>query len=314
MKAVIAANYGRLDQVAVQEADAPQVKTGEVLVEILAASVNPLDIKIVSGAMQGYFPLQLPFIVGTDFAGVVAEGAGQIEKGQRVFGRLEPLPVDGNKFGRTGAFAQFANVPVASLTGVPDALSTETAAALPTAAGTAWQAIYEAGKIEQGQTVLIHGGAGGVGGFAVQFAHRVGAHVIATASGANLDYVQKLGASTVIDYRNQDFASIVQGVDLIVDTVGGDTLERSFGVLRQGGLLLSTVQPPDERKATSFGVTASFVFHTTSSQRLRQIAQHVVEGYVHVEIANVFSLQDSVAALQQVATGRTKGKVLVSIA
>ena len=294
-----------------QDVAAPHTKEGEVLVQVHAASVNPLDIKLVSGAMQGYFPLEPPFIVGTDFAGVVVESAGALTKGQRVFGRLEPLPVDGNTFGRTGAFARFVSVPIASLTVLPDTLSIETAAALPTAAGTAWQALHEMGKLQQGQTVLVHGGAGGVGGFAIQFAHQIGAHIIATASGGNLEYVRQLGASTVIDYRNQDFTGVVQDVDLVLDTVGGETLDRSFGVLRKGGLLHSTVQPPDESKAASLGVSASFVFHTTSSERLHQIAQ-LVEDHIHVEIAKVFPLQESVAALEQVATGRTKGKVLIS--
>jgi NADPH:quinone reductase-like Zn-dependent oxidoreductase len=313
MNAIIAAQYGDLNQVSVKEITTPATNPGEVLVEVKFAGINPLDIKLVSGAMHGYFPLETPFVVGTDFAGVVSKDSGVLRKGQRVFGRIEPLPGDGKKFDRTGAFAVFVSVPTTSLAEMPESLTMETAAALPTSCGTAWQAIFEAGKVQAGQTVLIHGGAGGVGGFAVQFAHQAGARVIATASGAKLDYVRKLGAEEVIDYTANEFSLLVEGVDLVLDTIGGETQDKSFGVLRKGGTLLSTVQPPDESKAASHGVNSAFVFHTTNSDRLRKLAELVAKGTVHVEIASVFPLQKGIAALEQVATGSTKGKVVISI-
>ena len=312
MKAIVAAHYGDLSQVSVRELAVPGAKPGEVLVEVNAASINPLDLQLVSGAMQGYFPLETPFILGTDFAGTVAADAGVLRRGQRVFGRLEPLPVEGHPFGRTGALGNLVSVPVASLAEMPDSLTMETAAALPTAAGKGWKAIHEAGKLQAGQTVLIHGAAGGVGGFAIQFAFQAGARVIATTSGANLDYVRKLGAAEVIDYTTSDFSSQVQGVDLVLDTVGGDTQDRSFNVLRKDGTLLSIAQPPDEGKAAAASVNAAFVFHTTSRDRLRTLAEQVAEGKVHVEIARVFPIQEAIAALEQVATRRTRGKVIVS--
>ena len=314
MNAAIVSKYGDLNEVSVREAPVPRREHGEVLVEITAASVNPLDVKLISGNMQGFFPLELPFVVGTDFSGIVAEAeeTSSWKAGDRVYGRLEPFPAAGREYGRTGSLAKYVSVPVASLARVPEAVDLSTCAGLPTAAGTAWQALIETAHLCSGQTVLVHGGAGGVGGFAIQFAKQAGARVICTASKANLDYVESLGADVVIDYQTQDFSARVNDVDVVLDTVGGKVQDKSFGVLRRGGDLLSIASPPAEEKAKASGVTAAFVFHKTDMARLDHIVSLFADGKLKVEVAETYPLVEAQAALTRVASGHTRGKLLVS--
>ena len=314
MKATIASKYGGLNEVSVREIPVPQPGPGEVLVQITAASVNPLDVKLISGNMQGYFPLELPFVVGTDLSGIVieAEESSPWKEGDRVYGRLEPLPAVGRPYGRTGSLAEYVAVLAACLARVPEVVDLATSAALPTAAGTAWQALIETAQLQSGQTVLVHGGAGGVGGFAVQIAKHAGARVISTASKANLAFILNLGADVVIDYQAQDFAAHVSEVDVVLDTVGGQTQEKSFGVLRKGGHLLSTVSPPDEAKAKALGVTATFVFHKTDAARLDHIVDLVASGKLKTELTETYPLTEARAALTRISSGRGRGKVLVT--
>jgi NADPH:quinone reductase-like Zn-dependent oxidoreductase len=173
MQAAIVTKYGSVADVAVQDLEVPKIGAAEVLVQVEAASVNPLDVKLISGQMQGFFPFSTPYIAGTDFSGTIVEvgaSATQWKKDDRVFGRLEPAPGDGTKFSRTGALAEFVAVPALYLAHVPRTVEFASAAALPTSAGTAWQALFETADLKSGQTVLIHGGAGGVGSFAIQLA------------------------------------------------------------------------------------------------------------------------------------------------
>ena len=264
--------------------------------------------------MQGYFPLELPFIVSTDFSGTIAEAESSSawKKGDRVFGRLEPLPSAGRQYGRTGSLAEYVAVSPASLARVPEAVDLTTSAALPTAAGTAWQALIEIAALRSGQTVLIHGGGGGVGGFAVQFARNAGARVISTASKGNLAFVQGLGADVVIDYQAQDFPAEVSDVDVVLDTVGGETQEKSFGVLRNGGHLLSTVSPPDEAKAKEVGITAAFVFHKTDAARLDHLVNLLANGKLKTEVSGTYPLAEARLTLTKLASGHGRGKFLIT--
>jgi 2-desacetyl-2-hydroxyethyl bacteriochlorophyllide A dehydrogenase len=246
MKAAIVTKYGSVADVAVQEVKVPKIRAAEVLVQVEAASVNPLDVKIISGQMQSFFPFSTPYIAGTDFSGTIVEvgaSATQWTKGDRIFGRLEPAPGDSIQFSRTGALAEFVAVPAVYLAHVPEAVELANAAALPTAAGTAWQALFETADLKPRQTVLIHGGAGGVGSFAIQLAKSAGAKVITTASQENAEFARSLGADEVIDYTTEDFASKVKDVDVVLDTIGGDVQKKSFAVLRKGGHLVTTVSP-----------------------------------------------------------------------
>jgi NADPH:quinone reductase-like Zn-dependent oxidoreductase len=218
MKALRLHVYGDIASVVTEDISVPDVGPDEVLIRVAAASVNPLDLKLITGHAAAHFPLTFPYTLGTDLAGTVEQSgplAARWRPGDSVIARPAPR--------RGGAFAEFAIVPASQVASAPKSLPIETAAGLPTAAATAWQALFETAHLERGQTVLIHAGAGGVGSFAVQLARIAGAHVIATASAANADLVRELGALRVIDYRTQDFATDLDDVDVVLDTIGGET-------------------------------------------------------------------------------------------
>jgi NADPH:quinone reductase-like Zn-dependent oxidoreductase len=308
MRAVRLHAYGALTDATVEDVPLPEVGPDEVLIRVAAASINPLDLKLVSGEASAYFPLAFPYILGTDLAGTV-ERAGPLaarwQPGEKVIARPAPT--------RGGAFAEFIVASANHVAAAPSTMPLEAAAGLPTAAGTAWQALFEVGHLQHGQTVLVHAGAGGVGSFAVQLARIAGARVIATASSANADLVRELGASQVIDYQSEDFAAALRDVDLVLDTVGAETQQRSFAVLRPGGILVSIVSPPDEALATAHGVTAAFVFHQTDITRLGLVAGLCEACSLCVTIDREFGLDDVQAGLLYVASRRARGKVLVKM-
>jgi NADPH:quinone reductase-like Zn-dependent oxidoreductase len=306
MKAVRITQYGSTPTV--EEIPSPRVGPKDVLVRIEAASLNPLDVKLQSGVMHQFFPLSFPYTLGTDFAGTV-EGVGSMvarwQTGDKVVGRLDPIS--------GGALAEFAVVPGMQLAAAPPTISIENAAGIPTAAGTAWQALFEIAKLQRGQSVLVHAGAGGVGSFAVQFARLVGARVIATASGAGIELARELGADQVIDYRAVDFTKEVSDVDLVLDTLGGDTQQRSFGVLRNGGTLISTTAPPDEAMAKAHQLSAAFVFHQSNSQRLAVLLGLFDAGMFKVTVDRHVTLMDLASAFDHQRSGRARGKIIVKL-
>ncbi|MDL2406123.1 NADP-dependent oxidoreductase [Rhizobium calliandrae] len=308
MKAMRLHTYGDIASVVAEDIPVPDVGPDEVLIRVAAAGVNPLDLKLITGHAAAYFPLTFPYIPGTDLAGTVEQAgplAARWRPGDRVIARPAPT--------RGGAFAEFAAVPVSQVAAAPTSLSLETAAGLPTAAATAWQALFETAHLERGQTVFIHTAAGGVGSFAVQLARVAGARVIATASAANADLVRELGALRAVDYRTQDFAADLDDVDIVLDTIGGETQQRSFSILRPGGMLVSIVSPPDEILAVAHGVSGAFVFHQTDATRLGSISGLCDAGSLRVVRDQVFDFADMQAALQRVASQRSRGKVLLAI-
>jgi len=277
-------------------APVPEIGPDQVLVRVHAASLNPLDVKLQGGAMHGFFPLTFPYTVGTDLSGTVERAgpnAGRWREGDRVVARVDPTS--------GGAVAEFAAVPADYLAAAPKTASLEAAAALPTAAGTAWQALFEAADLRPGQTVLVHAGAGGVGSFAIQLARIVGARVIATASGTGIDIARRLGADQVMDYRAEDFAGALSDVDVVLDTVGGETL-------------VSTVSPPDVSLATAHGVAATFVFHSSDAARLEKIVERVNAGALTVLLDRTVPLRDFGDAFGYQASGRARGKVVLALA
>lgn len=303
MKALRIHAFGSPDSPALEEIPLPEPGPGEVLVRVKAASVNPLDLKILAGQKQAAFPIAFPYTLGTDVAGVVAavgEDVTDLRHGDRVVGRLDP------KAG--GAFAQFARVSASTLQLVPESLDLSRAAALPTAAGTAFQALIRAGQLTHGQRVLIHAGAGGVGSFAVQFAKQAGAFVIATASTHNLALVRKLGADRVIDRSYEDFTQCVSEVDLVLDTRGAETLERSWSVVKPGGRVVSIVDPQIRPRD---GVHAQFATIQHDPVTLLALLQRVANGGLEVLIDSSFTLDDAPGALARVALGHAVGKVLI---
>lgn len=312
MKAVRIHQYGSIDSAVLEEIPVPKIELDEVLVQVEAASINPLDVKLISGNRQDYFPLTMPYAVGTDLSGIVVEAgllAARWKQGDHVIARLEPG--SGLNKHRGGAFAEFAAVPAQLLAAAPAKLDLETSAGLPTAAGTAWQALFEGAHLEPGQTVLIHAGAGGVGSFAVQLAKYVGAHVISTASAATADLVRSLGADQVIDYRTEDFSLALRDVDVVLDTVGGETQSKSYQVLKPGGSLIALVMPPDQEQAKAHGVTATFIAHASHAARLGLISGLCDAGKLRVIVDRTFHLSGIQEGLAHSASGRARGKILL---
>lgn len=306
MKAARIHGYGA--DLVMEDLPTPETGPDQVLVRVKAANLNPLDVKLHSGVMHGFFPLAFPYTLGTDLTGIIERtGAGVTswQTGDAVVARLDPTS--------GGALAEFTLLPTGYLAPAPKTDSLDDAAGIPTAAGTAWQALFEVGGLKNGQTVLVHAGAGGVGSFAVQLAREMGARVIATASGSGIEIARRLGADQVIDYTAADFAGKLSDVDLVLDTVGGETQQRSFGVLRTGGVLISTVSPPDEALAKAHGVTASFVFHQSDAARLGRIVERLDAKTLSILVDRTVPLTEFADAFRYQASGRARGKVILSL-
>ncbi|MDQ0996368.1 NADPH:quinone reductase-like Zn-dependent oxidoreductase [Phyllobacterium ifriqiyense] len=292
----------------IEDVDIPEIGPSEVLVRVTATSLNPLDVKMQLGYMDAFFPVSFPYILGTDLAGTIERTGSRAthwRSGDEVIARVDP--------GSGGALAEFVIVPSDYLVRAPSSISLTDAAGLATGAGTAWQALHEMADLRPGQTVLVHAGAGGVGSFAIQLARSAGARVIATASGAGLDMVRRLGADQVIDYRNENFAEKVSDVDVVLDPIGGETQQASYGVLRTGGRLLATASPPDGALAKAHNVTATFVFHSSDASRLAKIVKRVDEGALKILVDSQVPLAGAVKAFEHQGSGRAKGKIIVSI-
>lgn len=304
MKAFFTQQYGEPVDAAIADLEAREPGPGEVRVRVAAASVNPLDLKVLAGYMQAFLPIEFPYTIGTDLAGTVDAIGPLVEAfapGDRVFGRTDP--------NAGGAFAQMATLPAHRLAPMPAAMSFEQAAATPTAAGTAWLNLFDQGGLRPGQTVLVHAGAGGVGHIALQLAHQVGARVITTASTANHDRLANLGADEVIDYRETDFTEVVSNIDLVIDTIGGDVATRSRSVVKPGGTLLSLVDP---ETASDGDVDARFVFFGHDSATLANLAGLFAAGRLQLAIDGIHPLAEARAALERVAGGHARGKVIVT--
>jgi len=306
MKSIRIAGYGATP--ALDEVPIPDIGPDDVLVRVKAAGFNPLDVKLQSGAVHDFFPLTFPYAVGTDLSGTVEQVGSSVSRwhaGDYVVARVDPLS--------GGGFAELAAVPAALVAAAPKTTSLNDAAGIPTAACTAWQALFEVAHLQAGQTVLIHAGAGGVGSFAIQFAHAAGARVIATASSTGIGISRGLGADVVIDYASQSFENELSGVDVVLDTVAGATQQRSFGVLRPGGILVATPYPPDEEGAKAHNVTAGFVFHRSNGELLHTVIDKIDADRVTVLVDRTVPLTNFSEAFAYQASGRARGKILVSV-
>jgi NADPH:quinone reductase-like Zn-dependent oxidoreductase len=306
MKAVRVHSYGGVDQLRYEDAPIPQPGTDQVLVKVHAAGVNPFDHKLASGAFAKFVPLTLPYIPGADVSGVVEKlGAGvkEFKVGDAVYGNSQP----------TGAYAQFVAAPADTVAPKPKSLDHTSAASVPTGAQTAWQALFDLGHLDRGQTVLIHAAAGGVGGFAVQLAHWKGAKVIATASGKNVDYVRSLGADQVVDYKTTQFEDVSRDVDVVLDLLGGETQARSFQVVKRGGRLISTVQPPPQDAAKARDIHAEMVQMRASSDNLKEIAKLIDAGAIKAPAVQRFPLEKVAEAWTQILSGHMQGKIVLVV-
>jgi NADPH:quinone reductase-like Zn-dependent oxidoreductase len=285
---------------------APRPARGEVLVEMRSAGVNPVDVK----TREGRYPMvredALPFTLGRDVAGVVArcgEGVERWQPGQRAYAFVGQ---------GQGAFAQYVSVDAHALAAPPSTLALEDAGAVPLAALTAWQGLFDHGKLERGERVLIHGASGGVGQFAVQFAREAGAHVIATGSGESLELLKKLGANETIDYRTQRFEEVARDIDLVYDLIGGDTQQRSWAVIRQGGALVSTLSEPSQAEASKHGARATRYTARPDGEQLARITRLFESGAVRVEIVERYPFERVPDAFARIEQGHLRGKVVVT--
>src|SRR5712672_710969 len=292
MKAIRVLEYG--GQLVFDNVATPTMARDEILVKIKSTDVNHLDLVKASGTARQILPIDLPWIPGHEFSGVVEQMGGDVAAyapGDAVFGISE-----------MGAYAEYLAVKPAAIVKKPSNLSFEEAASVPVAAQTAWHGIFTHGHLEKGQTILIHGGAGAVGAYAVQLASHAGATVIATARGDDEAYLNSIGASRVIDYREAQFETVLrEKVDVVFDLIGGDTQKRSFLVLKEGGYLVSATQPVSQEETGRHRVSGMMMRLEPSAHMLGRIARPLEEGTIRPDVATVYALQDAAQAWKDIA-------------
>ena len=306
MKAVRIHEYGGVNVLRYEDAPRPVPGEGEVLIRVVATSANPFDVAVRAGYMGGYFHYNLPLILGTDVAGVIEEigsGVTNFSPGDAVYGRTGIY--------RDGTYASYVLASVAEITAKPKTIDFFQAAALPHVTLTAWQALYVLADLQPGQTVLIHGAAGGVGHIAVQLAKLRGAKVIGTGS-VNLDLLKELGVDQIINYSTTPFESVVDDVDVVLDTIGGDTLQRSWSTLKPGGILVSTIEQPSEEVAAQYGVRQAMVITAPPvAETLTEVARMVDAGQIKPVVSMVLLLQEMEKAHQILEGKHARGKIVL---
>jgi NADPH:quinone reductase-like Zn-dependent oxidoreductase len=332
MKAFITDRYSKQDPMRLGEMPEPELGDDDVLIEVHAAGLNQLDSKIKSGEFKLILPYRMPLVLGHDVAGVVSRVGSRVQQfkvGDEVYSRAPDH--------RIGTLAQFIAVNESAVARKPASLSMEEAASIPLVGLTVWQALVEKAKLKKGQKVFIQAGSGGVGTFAIQLAKYLGAIVATTTSTANVDWVRRLGADIVIDYRKQDFESILYGYDVVLNSQDGKTLEKSLRILKPGGQLISISGPPDpafaadigapgfvklilrllssgvRRRAKRLGVDYSFLFMKASGGQLREITPLIDAGAIRPVVDKVFPFESTNEAMAYVEAGRAKGKVVIKV-
>jgi len=304
MKAIRFHEYGGPDKLITDDIPIPEPGAGQVLVKVSAAAVNPWDWKFRSGRYKDAIPAKLPVIPGIEASGTVVKTGPDVEgfqPGQAVYGSMME------------SYAEYCVAPADQLFLKPDILSFEEAAAIPVASQTAWSTIIEIAGLKEDQRILIHGGAGSVGIFAVQIAKWKGAYVYATASAQNLDFLRSQGADRVIDYQVNRFESIVTDVDVVLDTIGGEIQERSWRVLRKGGILVAIVSPIPAGKAEKYGVRGAYRNSGISKEGLLQIQRLVNDGTLKPVIRKIFPLSDAGLAHIMGEKGHGRGKIVLKV-
>jgi len=307
MKAVVAHEYGGPEVLKFEQVPRPEPKENEALVRVIASGVNPADPLTLSGKYAREFGTHLPLVPGYDIAGIVEKTGVKVTKlkvGDAVYG----YPTFG------GGWAEYVAVKEWEVAAKPKSLSFVEAAAVPMGALTAWQALVDVAKLHGGQTILIHGGSGGVGSFAVQIARVRGARVIATASTANQDLLKQLGADVTIDYTKTRFEEIAKDVDAVLDPVGKETLARSYGVVKTGGIVMSLVARPDRVELEKRGIHGAAISAHPDAEDLAEIARLIDARKIKPVVTEVLPLSEAIAAQQQAATHHTRGKIVLRIA
>ena len=310
----------------------PELRENDVIVEIHAAGVNPVDAKIRDGEFKLFLPYRMPLVLGSDVAGIVVRVGSKVRRfkaGDEVYAHPGQ--------DRIGTFAEFIAMDEADVAMKPKNLTMAEAASVPLVALTAWQVLVERANLKKGQKVLIHAGSGGVGTVAIQLAKHIGAHVATTTGTANVDLARSLGADVVVDYKKEDFEKVLNGYDVVLNSLGGDTLAKSLRVLKPGGKLISISGPPDpdfakqiglgwplrqvmrllsfgiRRKAKRHGAGYSFLFMTANGGQLGQITSLIEAGTIRPVMDRVFPFEKANEALSYVETGRAKGKVVIAV-
>lgn len=307
MKAVVAHEYGGPEVLKHEDVPRPEPKPNEALVRVIAAGVNPADPLILGGRYACEFGTSLPLVPGYDIAGIVEKTGPAVTKlkpGDAVYAH----PLMG------GGWAEYAVVAETEAAPKAKSLTFTEAAAVPLAALTAWQALIEVAQLQPGQTILIHGGSGGVGSFAIQIAKARGARVIATASTPNQDLLTQLGADVAIDYTQQKFEEIAKDVDVVLDSVGRDTLARSYALVKRGGIICSLVARPDPAKLEEFGIRGTGIAVKPDADDLAEITQLIEAKKLRPIVTHVLPLSDAPKAMQPAATRHTRGKIVLKIA
>ncbi|MGJ0389230.1 NADP-dependent oxidoreductase [Microbacterium sp. CGR1] len=330
MRAFVLTKYKR--PLELRETAEPEIGDRDVLIRVEAVGLNQLDEKIRRGEFAQILPYSLPVVLGNDVAGTVIRVGGLVESfrpGDRVFARPDER--------RMGAFAERIAIAESDVALAPTRITAAEAASLPLVALTAWQALVERGRVEPGQKVLIHAGAGGVGSIAIQLAKHLGATVATTASAANADFVRRLGADVVVDYRSEDFEEVLPDYDLVLDSLGGANLEKSLRVLKPGGLAIGISGPPDpafakrkklnpvvrlaiaalsrkiRRQAKRLGVTYEFLFMRADGQQLNSIATLVDDGVITPVVSKSYPFEQIPDALLDLVAGGGRGKIVATL-
>ncbi len=308
MKAVVIHSYGGRDTLISEEVPVPEIAKDEVLIKVRAAGVNPVDWKVRAGYMKEMLPYEFPLILGWDVSGTVEKTGSEVTRlnaGDNVYALAD--------ISRNGAYAEFIAMKADHVALKPDTLDHVHAASVPLAALTAWQAIFSAADLSEGQKILIHAAAGGVGCFAVQLAKWKGANILGTASARNRDFLLGLGADEVIDYTEIQFEDVAVDVDVVLDAMGGETRERSWKTLRRGGVLVSILGPPDENKAAEFGVRSAGVFVQPDAEQLTAIAELIDNGLIKTVVTEVLPLADAARAHEMSETEHVRGKIVLEV-
>lgn len=313
MKAIAIKEFGGIDQLEMIEVPTPKPKDNELLIEVVYTAVNPVDWKIREGMLKDRIPHQFPLILGWDVAGIVSAAGSDVDNfkaGDAVYAYCRKPIV------QWGTYAEYVTFEAENVAHKPKNITFAQAAAIPLVGLTAWQALFDAAKLKKGETILIHAGSGGVGSLAIQFAKNAGAHVITTASATNHDYVMNLGAEHAIDYKDGFVDAVkkltTQGVDIVFDLAGGETLRDSSQVIKKGGRLVSIVEKPDPNLEKQ-GIHGIYVFVSPSGKELSEITLLIEQGKVVVPNIEEMPLKEAAAAQEKNRKGHTQGKIVLKV-
>lgn len=308
MKTVRIHEYGNENVLKYEDAPMPEIQDDDLLIKVYAAGVNPLDWKVREGYLKEVLPVEFPLTLGWDVSGVVETVGSKVTNFQ-----VGDAVYSCSNAARNGAYAEYIAVNSREVALKPKSIDHNHSAAIPLAGLTAWQGLFEVANLAPGQRVLIHAAAGGVGSYAVQLAKTKGAYVIGTASAGKQEFLRELGVDEALDYTSVNFADKVKDIDVVFDSIGGDTLERSWQVLKPGGFLVSIAEMPSEEKANAHNVRSSVFVIQPNAEQLSEIADLVDQGKIQTYLEEAFPLQQAKDAHLRSQTGRVRGKIVLQV-